>query len=175
MIPSHTLEIVVPRLRELAQVGIPSLSQAADTALLVHNAVKRVICNKSEFEELGMDAALLLYVAADELREKGQRHIKGKAKGDIDSLTGVLQKILDLAQADATRCDCFAFWYSDAARIKSLREELEQRLQTFDVRSFNELHDKASERVNKRSHRPDKAKYERGLTSRTSSKTSDSM
>ena len=36
----HTLEIVVPRLRELAQVGIPSLSQAADAALLVHNAVK---------------------------------------------------------------------------------------------------------------------------------------
>jgi hypothetical protein len=35
-----------------------------------------------------MDAALLLYVAADELREKGQRNIKGKTKGDIDTLTG---------------------------------------------------------------------------------------
>ncbi len=49
------------------------------------------------------------------------------------SVCRVLEKVLELAQASATRSEWASFFYSDAADLKAIREQLEQYLLVFGV------------------------------------------
>jgi len=130
---------IIPLLQELAAVKQPGLSQAADTAISLYNAVQNVQSQQAEYKQLTTNACELVYVIAEELREKGQSNIDDKLKLNLDGLTGVLEKILELAQGNAARSALSAFWYPDANNLKSLRDQLEQHLRVFGIRSFTDL------------------------------------
>jgi len=80
-----------------------------------------------------------VYEIAEKLKTKGQRNIDPKLKGHLDDLTSVLEKALELALANAGRSDWAAFFYSDADDLKVFRDQLEQRLSVFGIRSLSEV------------------------------------
>jgi hypothetical protein len=146
-----SLNEIIPLLRELAAVRQPGLSQAADTAITLYNGVQNVKSQQPEYNQLATDACELLYVIAEELREKGQRNIDDKLKLNLEDLTGVLEKIIELAQANAVRSSFTAFWYSDADNLKTFRDQLEQHLRVFGIRSFSDLRYKFNARLQQKS------------------------
>jgi len=132
---------IASRLRGLAGARLPGLSQAADTAVKLCNAAQNAKSDQAEYNQLATNACELVYGIAERLRAKGQRNIDPKSKGDLDDLTGVLEKVLELAQANVARPEWEAFWYSDATDLKAFQEQLEQR-----IRSFTDLQYKADTR-----------------------------
>jgi len=132
------LNEITSRLRGLAGARLPGLSQAADAAVKLCNAASNAKSDQAEYNQLATNACELVYGIAERLRTKGQRNIDQKLKGDLDDLTGVLEKVLELAQANAARPEWDAFWYSDAAGLQVFREQLEQRLSVFGIQSFTD-------------------------------------
>jgi hypothetical protein len=132
--PSPSLKEIASRLQGLAGAKLPGLSQAADAAVKLFNAAPNVKSDQAEYNQLATIACQLSYGIAEKLRAQGQRNIDPKLKGDLDEVTGVLEKVLELAQASAARSDWAAFFYSDTDELKPFREQLEQRLSAFGVR-----------------------------------------
>ncbi|KAM6493638.1 hypothetical protein JOM56_009999 [Amanita muscaria] len=148
MSSSYTLDVtnVIPIMMELAETRSP-ISQAAGAAIRLNVAAHNVKTDGPTFAGLEQDAIYLLFIFVEELREKGQRNLDDKTRGDLDALTGVLVKITELAQSNAAMSDEKASSHSDEEGLGSLREELQQLLPAFDVLSFTDLRTKISERI----------------------------
>jgi len=146
---SPVFDAIIPLLRHFAAEHLPGLSQAADTALKLHAAVQKVRSEKAEYNKLATNACELLYVAADEHKTKGQKTVDNDLVRRLSDLTGVMEKILELAQTNADRSvfSLGAWWNSDANNLDALRGQLEQRLPQFGIRSFTDLQYKANECV----------------------------
>ncbi|KIL58079.1 hypothetical protein M378DRAFT_171046 [Amanita muscaria Koide BX008] len=149
---------IIPQLRELAELEVPSISEAADAVVLLCRAVKRVKSDEDLFEDLSTKAAKLLYVVINGLREKGQSDLDNNSKSNIDAFTGVVEKFLDLALKNSTRSDFIAFWSSDEDEIEVLRGELDARLRAFGFKSFDDLRVEHKQRVSQPGNKSEKPK-----------------
>ena len=114
---------------------------------------QNVRSEQTEHTRIATNACKLLYVVAESLREKDQKNIDDGLKRGLEDVTGwatsfghlaelilmmpvcsILEKLLELAEANAARGIFSRFWNSDANQLKTFREQLERRLPVFGVR-----------------------------------------